>query len=251
MITFFTNCVSNQPRPLTEREMIFEKGRALLLAHDYDKAQDLFLSLTGQHMPDPDVIYDQSIWNLAVIYEKNFPEKTILLLSQLSNSNYVSSFKVNALLMKTYFRVDNPKQALKYKKALDSVNPKIHLSASTLYYDLLETLDLNYDHLLLQELQYVSEIQKYLIFIMEQNDSAKNEKVTELLTAIYEKTYALLEKDTVSAPFKQQIAVALLNNLRRFDILKINDLNVNMKTIAKFSVYSEQKQKQITDWLHQ
>lgn len=240
------------PRPLTEREVLYEKGNALLMAHEYAKAEVLFLSLTGQHMQKPDAPYDMSLWNLSTIYDKNgFAERSILILLPLLDSEYVSQFKIKAALLKNYFLLGNSTEALKYKKMLDAENPKMTVAANALYYDLVETLDLNYDHLLLEELQYVGEIQKYLIFVMEQNESKKNEKVTELLTSIYDAAYAMLAKDSVNPEFKKKIAISLLNNLRRFELLKLNDLNINQKTVSKFTLYADKKQKQITDWLHQ
>lgn len=256
-VTMISSCVivprtPEGPRPLTEREMLYEKGNALLLAHEYSKAEVLFLSLTGQHMQNPDAPYDMSLWSLSTIYDKNgFPERSVLILLPLLKSEYISQFKVKAALMKNYFLLNNPTEAMKYKKMLDAENPKMTVAANALYYDLIETLDLNYDHLLLQELDYVGEIQKYLIFVMEQNESKKNEKVTELLTSIYDKSYEMLAKDSVNPEFKKKIAISLLNNLRRFDLLKLNDLNINPKTVSKFSLYAEKKQKQITGWLHQ
>lgn len=237
--------------PLTEREVLFEKGRALIMAQEYNKAEDLFLSLTGQSMSNPDSPYDLSLWNLSLIYEKKgMPEKSILLLTQLLNgkTKFVSKFKIQASLMKNYFRVENQTEAMTYKKILDSENP--NLSFDELYNNLVETLDLNYDRSAVQELDYVREIQKYLIFVIEQNESLTNEKATELLISIYDSAYALLKKDSLNHDFKRKIAISMLTNLRRFDLLKLNDLNINLKTTVKFSKYSEQKQKQITDWLH-
>jgi len=249
--TSTTSADTKAPRPLTERELLYEKGNALLLAQEYSKAEDLFLSLTGTRMAKPDAPYDLSLWNLSVINEKQgHPEKAILILRQLLDSQHLSTFAVKAALMKNYFRVDNKAEALKYKKLLDAENPKMTVAAPALYSDLIETLDLNYDHLLLQELDYVGEIQKYLIYVMEQNDSNKNERATDTLIAVYDRAASVLNRDTATPEFKKKVAISLLNNLHRFDLLKLNDLNLNFKTIAKFSNYSEKKQKQITDWLY-
>lgn len=248
---FAKNYPSSVAQPLTEREILFEKAKALMIAHEYAKAEDLFLSLTGAGVESPDKVYDQSIWNLALINDKKGkPDKAILLALQILNTKHFSNFKVKALLMKNYFRIDNPNEALRYKKMLDAENPKLTVAANDLYYELVDTLDLNYDHLLLQELAYVNEIQKYLVFVMEQNDSSKNEKVTDLLISIYDASSSLLTKDVVQPPFKKKLAIALLDNLRRFDLIKLNDTNLNQKTVVRFSKYAEQKQNQITDWLY-
>ena len=47
-----------------------------------------------------------------------------------------------------------------------------------------------------------------------------------------------------------RIAESLLDVLRKFDQYKLNDLNLDMKTVAHFSVYADKKQKQIVDWLY-
>lgn len=254
ILIFASGCaIFSRPQTtlLNEREVLFEKGHALMLAQEYSKAEDLFLSLTGQAMSNPDSPYDLSLWNLSLIYEKKgMPEKSILLLTQLLNgqTKFVSKFKIQASLMKNYFRIDNQPEAMSYKKLLDSENP--NLSFDDLYNNLVETLDLNYDRSAPQELDYVREIQKYLVFVMEQNESLTNEKATELLISIYDSAYALLKKDSYNHDFKRKIAISMLTNLRRFDLLKLNDLNINLNTVAKFSKYSETRQKQITDWLH-
>ncbi|MFZ3229855.1 MAG: hypothetical protein WA160_06600 [Pseudobdellovibrio sp.] len=241
-------------KPLTEREVVFEKAKALVLAREFSKAEGLFLNLTATSEENKDSIYAISLWNLSLISEKNNePEKAILILHQLNNShlNTVSRFKIHASLMKNYFRVSNSTEALKYKKILDDENQKDKFAVADLYRDLVETLDLNFDRSVIAELDYVNEIQKYLLYIMEQNEFLKNEKTTDLLISIYETSYALLLNEKLNHDFKEKIAIAMLNNMRHFELLKLNDLNVNLKTVSKFSNFADTKQKQITDWLHQ
>ena len=245
---------NNSEVVLNEREVIFEKANVLLQAEQYAKAEPLFLSLTAEPAAKLDPIYDLSLWNISLIYDKfALPEKAILALDLLRErkSTYVLEFTVNAALMKNYFLVGNKLVALKYKKLLDDENPKTSISADILYSNLRQTLNLNYDQLVLQELDYIGEIQKYLLFVMEQNESSTNQQATENLISIYQQSYARTEKDSLKNDFKKEILISLLDKLRKFNLYKLNDLNINLKTVSKFSIFAEKLEKQITDRLHQ
>lgn len=244
---------SDESRPLNEREVIFEKAKALMAAEQFAKAEPFFLSLTAEPEEKSDYIYDLSLWNISLIYEKLAqPEKSILSLNLLLDrqTTHVIHFKIKAALMKNYFRVGNKVVALNYKKSLDELNPKVSIPAETLYLNLIQTLNLNYDHLVIEELDYVGEIQKYLLYVMEQNDSKMNQHATELLISIYERAYALTNKDSVQPEYKQKILISILDKLRLFNLYKMNDLNINLKTVTKFSRFSEKLEKQIADRLH-
>lgn len=245
---------NNSEVVVNEREVLFEKATALLQAEKYTKAEPLFLSLTAEPTAELDPIYDLSLWNISLIYDKlALPEKAILALDLLRErkSTYILEFTINAALMKNYFLVGNKLVALKYKKLLDQENPKTSISADILYVNLVKILNLNYDQLVLQELDYVGEIQKYLLFVMEQNDSNTNRQATELLISIYQQSYALTKKDSLQIDFKKKILISLLDKLRSFNLYKLNDLNINLKTVSKFSNFAENLEKQITDRLHQ
>ena len=245
---------NNSEVVLNEREVIFEKANVLLQAEQYAKAEPLFLSLTAEPAAKLDPIYDLSLWNISLIYDKfALPEKAILALDLLRErkSTYILEFTVNAALMKNYFLVGNKLVALKYKKLLDDENPKTSISADILYSNLRQTLNLNYDQLVLQELDYIGEIQKYLLFVMEQNESSTNQQATENLISIYQQSYARTEKDSLKNDFKKEILISLLDKLRKFNLYKLNDLNINLKTVSKFSIFAEKLEKQITDRLHQ
>ena len=166
-------------------------------------------------------------------------------------TEHVLPFKLKAALMKNYFRVGNKIVALKYKKMLDDEKPRATIQTNVLYVTLQQTLNLNYDQLILEELDYVGEAQKYLLYVMEQNQSELNQVATELLISIYQRAYAQTKKDSLQADFKEKILVSLLDKLRLFESYKLNDLNINLQTVAKFSKFSEKLEKQITDRLHQ
>ena len=134
---------------------------------------------------------------------------------------------------------------------LDDEKPRTTIQTNVLYVTLQQTLNLNYDQLILEELDYVGEAQKYLLYVMEQNQSELNQVATELLISIYQRAYAQTKKDSLQADFKEKILVSLLDKLILFESYKLNDLNINLQTVAKFSKFSEKLEKQITDRLHQ
>ncbi len=244
----------NEVMPLSEREIIFENSRHLMAEQKFAKAESLLQSLVAKPESYSDVLYDNSLWSLSLVFEKGgYPEKAILSLKQLLDRRHeeVSRFKILTSLMKNYFRVGNRDEALNYKKIIDLENPKFRINADAVYLDLLQTLNLNFDYLILEELDYVAQVQKYLLFVMEQKTAKSNQHATELLISIYERTFQLLKKDNLSEEFKTKILVMLLDNLHRFHNYKLDDLDSNTKTIAKFTSFSQKLEKQITDWLHQ
>ncbi len=257
LISLTTSCSlfgNSDAQPLSQRQQIFEKGKALMANDQYAKAEPFFLSLTAEPEEKSDLIYDLSLWNISLIYEKlGLPEKSILALNLLLNrqTEHVLAFKLKAALMKNYFRVGNKIVALKYKKMLDDEKPRATIQTNVLYVALQQTLNLNYDQLILEELDYVGEAQKYLLYVMEQNQSELNQVATELLISIYQRAYAQTKKDSLQADFKEKILVSMLDKLRLFESYKLNDLNINLQTVAKFSKFSEKLEKQITDRLHQ
>jgi len=225
-----------------------------MAANQYAKAEPFFLSLTAEPEEKSDAIYDLSLWNSSLIYEKlGYPEKSILALQLLldRNTTHVMHFKIKASLIKNYFRVENKLAAMKYKKMLDEENPKTKYDSETLYLSLLQTLNLNFDHLILEELEYIGEIQKYLLFVMEQNQSKMNQHATELLISLYERAYEITLKDSVAASFKEKIMISILDKLRQFDLYKMGDTNINLKTVAKMTLFSQKLEKKITERLHQ
>ena len=71
------------------------------------------------------------------------------------------------------------------------------------------------------------------------------------MISIYQQSYARTEKDSLKNDFKKEILISLLDKLRKFNLYKLNDLNINLKTVSKFSIFAEKLEKQITDRLLQ
>ncbi len=241
-------------KTLDEREITFEKAKALVAAEKYNLAEPLLLSLVAEPESSLDALYDQSLWRLSLVYEKmGYPEKAILALSQLSGRAHydITRFRILISLMKNYYLVGNPNEALRLKAIIDLENPKFRLNADAAYLDILQTLNLNYDLHISQELDYVAEVQKYLLFVMEQKQSKSNQHATELLISIYQRAFDQTKNDKLSLEFKGKILISLLDNLHRFENYRLDDLNASAKTVGKFAAFSEKLQKQITERLHQ
>lgn len=240
-------------KELTPREANFEKAVTFFNEKNFNNALPLFQKISQQSEAKVDRVYDLTLWYLSVIYEKtNMPEKALLTLKELTlrNSTIVPSLKVRFSQMKNHFRVSNEYQALEVKKLIDSNQPLLRNDIETIYSYLFETTDLNYDHLAVEELQFVGQLQKYFIYVMESSQSPENAQATELLISIYDNFFKILKNNKLNFNFRKKIAIALIDQLRLFDRYKIDDLNVNLMTIAKFSNYSEKKQKLLTDWLY-
>ncbi len=238
----------------TEREAQFAKAKTLMATERFVEAEPLFLNLVAEPESNVDSIYDESLWSLSLVFEKQGqPEKSIFSLKQLQARKpiHISRFKILASLMKNYFRVGNEVEAFRYKKILDTDYPKFKLNADDIYINLLQTLSLNYDQLILHELEYVAEVQKYLLFVMEQSSAKSNEHATDLLISIYQKTYDLSLKNSLNHEFKSKIMATLIDNLNRFENYKVNEVSTKSKTVARFSIFSNKLKKQITDWFHQ
>lgn len=258
MFLFLFSCASHkvirQERRLTEREVIYQKGLALFNISKYAEAAPFFLKVSQASVDQQDEIYNSSLWNLTLIYEKfgDF-DKSVLALQELERRRptTISIFKIQLSLIKNYIRLGNKKVALEIRKKIDSSSPLDHYSLNEIYFSIAENTSFNFDLQMVEELQFLGEIEKYFIFAMESKQSAVNVRATELLTALYDGFFKALEKDSFNYDFKKALAVELLEQLRRFEIYKLDDTNLNENTISKFSAYSVEKQKILTDWLHQ
>lgn len=244
---------TSRPR-LTERELIYEKGKALFENGNYRESSVFFLKVTQSSLGPEDEVYNQSLWKLVMVYEKSGDfEKAILALLELENrkSMQIPLFHIQLALAKNYLRLENKDLAFKIEKEIDQSSPARNYSLKEIYAALEQNSDFNYDHLIIEELQFLGKIQKYYIFVMESSESSINKNATDLLIHIYDGFFKILAKDTVNPEFKKNLSIELLEQLRKFDLYKLSTININPYTISKFSNYSEQKQKFLIDWLHQ
>lgn len=238
----------------TPRELNFEKAVNFFKEKEFNSALQLFQKISQQSESANDRIYDHSLWYLSILYEKsNLPEKSLLALQELETrrSSVIPLLKIHFSQMKNHYRVSNEYQALEVKKLIDANQPLLRNNISTIFSYLIDTTDLNYDHLVIEELQYIGQLQKYFIYVIESSQAPQNEQATDLLISIYEHFFTVLKNKNLNFEFRKKISIALIDQLRLFDRYKIDDLNVNLKTMAKFSNYSEKKQQTLTNWLYQ
>jgi tetratricopeptide (TPR) repeat protein len=253
------SCSSNQKvvreeRRLTEREVTFQKGLALFNISKYIESAGFFMKVTQNPLSDSDEIYHTSLWCLSIIYEKHGDfDKAILALQELKvrKPSTISLFKIQLSLMKNYIRVGNNKMASEIRKQIDTSFPLDRYGINEIYFSIAENVNFNYDLSMLEELQFLGEVQKYFIYVMESKEPVLNEKSTELLITLYDGFFKAIEKDSFNNDFKKSLVIELLEQMRRFDRYKLDDLNLNPKTISKFSLYSIKKEQFLTDWLHQ
>lgn len=238
---------------LTERDVTYQKGLALFNASKYAESAPFFLKLSQSSVEQYDEIYNSSLWNLSLIYEK-FGEfdKAVFALQELErrHSPTISVFKIQLSLMKNYIRLDNKLMALEIRKKVDATIPVNSYPLSEIYFSIADNTFFNYDISMIEELKFLGEIEKYFIFVMESKNSSFNSRATDLLIGLYDGFFKAFNNDAFNDKFKRTLSIELLEQLRRFDNYKLNDLNLNPKTISKFSSYSVDKQKILTDWLH-
>ncbi len=252
LAVFLLSCQSVRTSPveqrLTEREVTYEKGSALFDNLKYAEAAPFFLKISQNSLGPKDELYNQALWKLSLIYDKiGEYERSILALIELEDR---SSFKVSRLgihlsLIKNYILVGNKPLATQIRTKLST-----NIPVSEVYLALADTSRFNYDLLIFEELQFLSEIQRYFILVMESDAAPMNENATLSLIAIYDTFYSALGKDSLNLEFRKSIAIEMLDQLRKFDLYKLNEANLNPRTISKFSVFSTEKKKLITEWLH-
>ena len=238
----------------TEREQMFADAEAFFKTNNFEAAKPLYFRLSRNVDDVLDPIYDQSLWRLVKIYEKNDEsEKALLTLDELSirKSSTIPLNKIRFSQMKNNFRVTNFFQAKEIKKELDREYKNKTLSLDEIYEYLIETTELVYDQRLLEELMFLGEVQKYFVFVMESSMSPENEELTERLINTYEHFFAALKRDALSSELKKKLSISLLDQLHKFDQYRIENSVPNEKTITRFSNYSDKKQKILSESFRQ
>lgn len=256
-LLLISGCAYFQETPVayvpTEREQLFSLAENFYISNNDEEALPIYFKISRNPEGDYDPIYDQSLWRLVKIYEKNDQsEKALLNLEELlsRHTDTVSKYKIKFSQMKNHFRVSNDYQAVEIRKELDRAFKTRQISLEEIYACLVDSADFIYDHKLIEELAFLGEVQKYFVFIMESNLSPQNERITELLLKDYERFFAALAKDTLSAEYKRKLSVSLLDQLRKFDQYQLIGDEKN-PTLLRFASYSEEKQKVLVERLNQ
>lgn len=241
-------------KALTEREQMFAKAEDFYKNNDVESAKHLYFRLSRNVDGVFDPIYDQSLWRLAKLYEKNDEsEKALLALDEISirKSSTVDKYKVKFSQLKNNFRVTNFYRAQEIKKEIDEAYKNQDFSLNQLYEYLTDAAALNYDHRLLEELMFLGDVQKYFIFIMESPMSPENEQLTESLINSYEHFFSALKRNSLSTEFKKKLSISLFDQLQKFNQYKIDTENLNEKTISRFLIYAEKQKKMLIESFRQ
>ena len=235
-----------------EREILYERAQQAARDGDLKLWESLYFKITRDPGGSVDPIYDNSLWALAVQYEKaDQSEKALLALDELGkrNTSVISKTQIRFAQIKNHYRVTNYYQARDVRADIDSDYKSQLISRNDLFEALYYTTALYYDRHILDELVFLGEIQKYFFYIMESNTAPENEKLTELLIFYYEGFLSALDNRHLSQEVKRQLVVSLLDQLRKFDRYKIAGVKKNPLTIGRFSEYSDNQQKKLTEWL--
>lgn len=240
-------------REPSDREKLFFTAEKFFINNEDEAAKPIYFKITRNNEGSFDPIYDKSLWRLVQIYENDDESaKALLTLDELDkrDTSTVPKSKIRFAQIKNHFRVTNYYQAERIRKELDQQYRDRTLSLFEIYEALAETTDLTYDHNILEELKFMGEVQKYFIFVMESDMSPENERLTEKLIQNYDRFFAALKSPATSDEFKKQLSISLLDQLRKFDLYQMEDEPTNPKTMKRFTKYSDQQQKKLTESLH-
>lgn len=249
---------SNKSNTLSD--INYEKGLAAYKKFDYPQASESLLKIL-QNPAYPDLqIYDESLWMMSVIYEKQAQfEQALLALNELEQRQrkIISPFKVRLAQIKNYYRVQNSEEAQLIRQKIDQAylftqNSSERYPLSNLFEDLSEVAQLNYDQHILAEIDFINEIQKYFFELMTCSDEKINQSSFELLTQIDDVFMLSFKKDYLNQTLKRSLAIKMIDHFEGFQQLSRENLTQaqNSKTMSLFLNYAEQKQKILIDWLH-
>lgn len=244
----------DEVRILSDREKLLQQAERYFEKKDYESSEPIYVRLSRFNEGSYDPVYDQALWRLAKIYEKNNEsEKAILSLDELSarHSSSVPKNKVRLALMKNHYRLSNFLVAERMDKLIYQDYKNKNIELSDLYQYLIEMTDLGYDSHLPEELLFLGEVQKYFIFIMEKNLQPESEKITDHLINNYEHYFSVLQQSVLSQELKKRLAISLYNQLNKFDKYSLVYPDSSPKEILRFSEYCENKKKILIERFYQ
>jgi hypothetical protein len=227
-----------KPAP-SERELIYEKAKGFLSLGQFQDAESNYFKITRYPPDGKDSIYDKSLLDLAFLYEKtDQSEKAILALDELSkrSTSVIDKASIKILLIKNHYRVTNYYQARKVRAELDEMYRSQEVSLQDFYTGLYYHTTLYYDRHIFDELLFLGDMQKYFVYVMEnQTSTLEGEKLTELLMLYYERFNSQLNSGLLSKELKKRLIISLIDQLNKFDRYKLNDATKNIKHLNRFS----------------
>lgn len=236
-------------KPHTERELLFDNAESLYESGRFDEAFPLYIRLSRTPEGSFDPVYDESMWRLASLYEKNdAPEKALLCLSDLTDrpGSSISDYRIHLAQARNYYRVDNRTEALNLLHGINADFERGYLTLDDLAGYLPEATQFVYDRHIPAELMYLGRIQKYFIFIME-SEHPEAENLADHLISVYDRFFTSLQSAILSDEYKRRISILLYDQLQHFDVYQLEGYSENSAAIRKFSTYSAEKQKQLVE----
>lgn len=217
------------------------------------------------------VTSNQSLWQLTQTYEKNGEyEKALLVLEELAEmstskdatkeptkktteqeSKVISKNRINFSQIKNHFLLNNFDQGREVKREIDADYKSKRITLNELYKNLIEITKFNYDVNLLEELEFLGEVQKYFIFVMESSLGPENEQLAGHLINNYELFFSALKRSYLSSDFKKKLSISLINQLQKFDQYIMDDYNSDSQAVSKFQDYSRKQQKILRESFYQ
>ena len=236
-----------------DRALLFDLAEARYEEQKFAEALEIYLKITREAHNTKDVVYDKSLLRIAELYEKgDQSEKTILALEELNkrNSDLLDPASKLVLLIKNHYRVTNYHQAKLLKAELDQLYKNQEIGLTEIYKALYYQTNLYYDRHILDESEFIGNLQKYFVFVMESDRYAlEAEKLTDLLILYYERFLQKLESPQLSREIKRKLIISLLDQFGKFDRYKLTDNRVGAKHLSRFSSFAERHQRKLTERL--
>lgn len=248
------------------RSQLYQQGLIAFNKNQFLEAEKIFILIIEDHRIN-DVYARDSKWNLVKIYEaQKFFDKAILFLLELEKNqrNQVELLKIQQHLIFNYVYMSDINRAMQIEASLNKYFYKVDNKELVLYDVLSELLrieseSLTSDNQRLDQLRYLGIINKYVLYTMETCTEKQSAQLVDQLKNKYLRFINLLNQDQLNLNFKKNIAVEMLQQLRLienyvidYDLDEMQKKNKeNINNIQDFLNFSKQKQKYLTEWLHQ
>jgi hypothetical protein len=235
-----------------ERLNLFDLAEGKLKEEKLAEALELYLKITREAHNTKDIVYDKSLLRIAEIYEKtDQSEKSILALEELNlrNTPLLDPASKLVLLMKNHYRVTNYHQADQLRSELNQLYKARKIGLTEIYKALFYQTDLYYDRHILDESEFVGNLQKFFVYVMESDMTEEAEKLTDLLIHYYNGFLNKLDSPQLSGELKKKLIISLLDQFGKFDRYKLTDTRDEVSQLQRFSSFAEQQQRKLTERL--
>lgn len=232
------------------RENLLDQADQHFNKKNYAAAKEIYIKLT--YIPDHenDIIYNQALWKLSKIYEKNNQfEKAILAQEELSNRENVqiSPSVIKISLIRNHYRVQNRLQAEEIERQLAADYRAQNISLVLLASELLDVTQELTESQSIDDILFMGTIQKYFIYVMENPTSPQTSALLERMKTSYDHFFALLNNKKNSARFNKKLSVTIYDQLVKFEKFKLESINSSAEAIQSFTDYADLKKKYLVE----